>query len=497
MLKVRKAPTSNGATEVQVVFYKNREPRVVKHIGSGRTKEEIKSLYNHSHAWIAKKIWQLDLFTEKENHTQNDLRFLDATHQFAYKVLELVAARCGLDVNEHRFLFDFSIMRLIEPASKLRTITLLERYFEIKYSERTVYRKVLKLVEKKQQIEEIAIKSAREMLYDDLALVLYDVTTLYFETFKSDDLRSEGFSKDNKPQQPQIAVGLIVTRQGYPLSYELYSGKTFEGNTMLDILEKFMNNNGVKHPIIVADAAMLGHDNIVELKEKSLSYIVGARLGNTSLKIIKEAYKKLNGKDGKSIRIETDNGYLIIEFSRKRYNKDKYEMEKQILKAKRMIDEGVGVKRTKFVKQKTDANSYSLNETLIEKNKMLFGMKGYYTYLSKSIFSDKDVIERYHDLWHVEQAFRIAKSDLASRPVFHYKADAVRSHILICFTALMFAKFLEIEMKMSLKQIMNNIWFVTHAKLHNKKTGEIFLLKSEISPQAENMLNKLFKILSH
>jgi len=81
--------------------------------------------------------------------------------------------------------------------------------------------------------------------------------------------------------------------------------------------------------------------------------------------------------------------------------------------------------------------------------------------------------------------------------VFHYKADAVRSHILICFTALMFAKFLEIEMKMSLKQIMNNIWSVTHAKLHNKKTGEIFLLKSEISPQTENMLNKLLKILSH
>jgi len=90
------------------------------------------------------------------------------------------------------------------------------------------------------------------MLYDDLALVLYDVTTLYFETFKSDDLRSEGFSKDNKPQQPQIAVGLIVTRQGYPLSYEVYSGKTFEGNTMLDILDKFIKRNVVKRPIVVA-----------------------------------------------------------------------------------------------------------------------------------------------------------------------------------------------------------------------------------------------------
>lgn len=497
MYTIRESKTSSGATEVQVVFYENRETKLAKHIGSGKTKEEIKTLYLQAHAWIAKETGQLELFTIEECNTQNDLQFLGTTHQFAYKVLELVAARIGLDVNEHRFLFDFSIMRLIEPVSKLRTITLLERYFEIKYSERTVYRKVLKLVEKKTHIEEIAIKSALEMLDDDLALVLYDVTTLYFETFKSDELRSEGFSKDNKPQQPQIVVGLIVTRQGYPLSYEVYSGKTFEGNTMLDILKKFMNNNAVKHPIIVADAAMLSHNNIVDLKERNLSYIVGARLGNTSLKIIKEANEKLKGKDGKSIRIETDNGDLIIEFSQKRYNKDKHEMEKQILKAKRMIEEGVGVKRTKFVKQKTDVSSYSLNETLIEKNKMLLGMKGYYTNLSINIFSDKDIIERYHDLWHVEQAFRIAKSDLASRPVFHYKADAVRSHILICFTALMFAKFLEIEMKMSLKQIMDNIWSVTHAKLFNNKTGEYFLLKSEISPQKHKTLDKLFNILSY
>ncbi|MDP2302117.1 MAG: IS1634 family transposase [Ignavibacteria bacterium] len=495
-LKIRESKTSSGATSVQVVFYDKRKTIIAKHIGCGRSQEEIELLYKQGHAWIGAENRQLELFAQEENKGE-DLQFLGITHQFAYKVLESVATRCGLNVNEHRFLFDFAIMRLIEPASKLRTITLLERYFEIQYSERTVYRKVLKLIEKKQHIEEIAIKSAQERLYDDLALVLYDVTTLYFETFKSDNLRSEGFSKDNKPQQPQIVVGLIVSRQGYPLSYEVYAGKTFEGKTMLDILDKFTKRNGVKRPIVVADAAMLSHDNIVELKERNLSYIVGARLGNTSLKIIKEVHEKLKGKDGKSIRLNTDNGDLIIEFSQKRYNKDKYEMEKQILKAKRMIDEGVGVKRTKFVKQKTDVSDYSLNETLIEKNKMLLGMKGYYTNLSKSILSDKDVIERYHDLWHVEQAFRIAKSDLASRPVFHYRADAVRSHILICFTALMFAKFLEIEIKLSIKQIVDIIWSVTYAKLYNRKTGETFLLKSKITPQTQIILNSLFDHLSY
>lgn len=499
MLRIRRTKTSSGATAVQVVYYRKRKVIVAKHVGSGRSKAEIASLLKQGQAWIERKTSQMDLFLQNENkeHSKNDLQFLGTIHQFAYKALESVATKCGMDVNEDRFLFDFAIMRLIEPASKLRTITLLERYFEIKYSERTVYRKVLKLIEKKQLIEEIAIKSAQEKLNDDLALILYDVTTLYFETFKSDKLRIEGFSKDNKPQQPQIVVGLIVSRQGYPLSYEVFAGNTFEGKTMLDILDKFTKINGVKRPIVVADAAMLSHDNMVELKERNLSYIVGARLGNASLKIVKEAHEKLKGKDGKSIRLITDNGELIIDFSKKRYNKDKYEMGKQIQKAKKMIDEGAGVKRIKFVKQNNNASAYVLNEKLIEKNKMLLGIKGYYTNISKNIFSDKDIIERYHDLWHVEQAFRIAKSDLESRPVFHYRADAVRSHILICFTALMFAKYMEIKTNFSIKQIIDMIWSVTHAKLYNMKTAETFLLKSEITACEQKILDKFLWDLSY
>ncbi|QOJ28039.1 MAG: transposase [Ignavibacteriales bacterium] len=91
---------------------------------------------------------------------------------------------------------------------------------------------------------------------------MYDVTTLYFETFKGDELRLPGFSKDNKPQKPQIVVGLIVTRSGFPLSYEIFSGNTFEGKTMLKVLKNFTEINSVKRPIVVADAAMLGNSNI-------------------------------------------------------------------------------------------------------------------------------------------------------------------------------------------------------------------------------------------
>lgn len=498
-MSIRKTKTTSGSISVQIVYYKKRKVVLAKHIGSGRNKEEVELLIRKGKSWIEKNSMQLELFSResKSEVSLNDLQFLGVTHRFAYQQLERVAHQCGLDIREDQFLFDFAIMRLIEPTSKLRTITLLERYFDIIYSERTVYRKILKLGSNKGRIEAIAVKSAKEMLHEDLALVLYDVTTLYFETFKSDELRKEGFSKDNKPQQPQIVVGLIVTRQGYPLSYEVFAGNTFEGKTMLDVLDNFTKQNGVDRPIVVADAAMLSHENIEELKQRKLSYIVGARLANTSLKVIKDASNKLQKKDGKSIRIKTDNGDLIIEFSKKRYNKDKHEMGKQILKAQLLIDGKLAAKHTKFIKHKSKENQYVINEVLIEKATLLLGMKGYYTNIDSTLLSNKDIVTRYHDLWHVEQAFRIAKSDLASRPVFHHKTDAVKSHILICFTALMLAKYLEIKTKLPLRQIIDAIWMVTEAKLYNKVNKSTVTLQSELSLKSKNIIVKLNQFLSY
>ena len=380
---------------------------------------------------------------------------------------------------------------MIEPTSKLRTITLLNRYFDINYSERTVYRRLKELSNRKQKIEAIAIKCAQDILEEDFALILYDVTTLYFETFKDDGLRVEGFSKDNKPQQPQIVIGLIVSRQGFPVSYEIFSGNTFEGKTMLKVLDDFRKKNRVSRPIVVADAAMMSQENIEELKQRELSYIVGARLANTSMKIIEEANRKLKNKDGSTMRIKTDNGDLIIEFSTKRYRKDKHEMEKQLLKAKQIVEGKQPTKRIKFLKHKDKLNQYVLNESLIEKTKLLLGMKGYYTNIDDGILSNQDIVQRYHDLWHVEQAFRMAKTDIASRPVFHYKEEAIKSHILICFTALMIGKLLEIKTKLSLKRIIDAIWIITEAKMFDKTTKTEHVFQSEIMKDSIYIINKI------
>lgn len=327
--------------------------------------------------------------------------------------------------------------------------------------------------------------------------MLYDVTTLYFETFKSDELRVPGFSKDNKHQQPQIVVGLIVTRSGFPLSYEVFSGNTFEGKTMLAVLKNFVKINSVERPVVVADAAMLSHQNIQELIKEGFSYIVGARLGNMTWKMIDTISSKLERKDGKIIRQKTGDGDLIVQFSQKRYNKDKHEFEKQIERANESIEKSAPARNVKFVKLKNKKNEYILNNELIEKARKLLGLKGYYTSILKSELSNPEIIERYHDLWQIEKSFRIAKSDLATRPVFHYNSEAVRSHVLICFTALMMSKYLELTTGYSIRRINDAMKEIKEVVMEDAVTGRTFSKHSRPTPDSEPILRLLKEKVSY
>jgi transposase len=382
-------------------------------------------------------------------------------------------------------------MRLIEPASKLRTIFLLRRYFAVAYSERTVYRALHEMAKRKGDVEKIAVAFAKEKLSSNLALVLYDVTTLYFETFEKDELRVPGFSKDNKSQQPQIVVGLLVTREGFPLGYEVFKGNTFEGHTMLPVLEQFASVHGVSTPTVVADAAMISRDNVAKLKERGLSYIVGARLANAPPRIIEKISAALGEKDGAMTRSATDHGDLVCDFSAKRYRKDKVEAEKQIAKAEALVAKGEPGKRAKFVVKEDDKEAYMLNDALIAKAKLLFGVKGYYTNIPEDTLSNKEVVARYHDLWNVEASFRMAKHDLSTRPIFHRKEDAIRAHMVICFVALALGKSIELATGLSLRRFIDALWSVTDARIVDTTTEKEFMLRSPVDNAMKSMLKKL------
>src|SRR5690606_9061957 len=139
----------------------------------------------------------------------------------------------------------------------------------------------------------------------DFELVFYDVTTLYFETFQEDELRKNGFSKDNKSQQPQVLVALMVTKEGFPISYEIFPGNTFEGHTILPVVKSLIERHQIQTFTIVADAAMISYANVLEFNESKINYIVGARTANLPNELIDKISKSLNRKDGRNIRVET------------------------------------------------------------------------------------------------------------------------------------------------------------------------------------------------
>lgn len=488
---IRKIKTASKAIAVQVIKYENRKRVILKHIGSAHNKEEVHTLCNNAANWITKQTKQISLFHQQEEHfiPIEQCEYLGFQYTFLYEILLKLQAKLGYTYFGNKLLNDLVTIRIIEPASKARSLELLETYFNIKHRRQTLYNILPALLKLKDRIEELTINFAIKEFDFDFAIVFYDVTTLYFETFKADDFRKPGFSKDNKSNQPQIIVGLVVSKEGFPLVYDLFPGNTFEGHTLIPIIKGFKNKHNIKSLTVVADAAMISADNIANLKAAKIDYIVGARLGNLQANLLSSIDKQLPRTDSANIRLSTCLGYLICDFSKKRFAKDKLEMQKQIAKAKEILQHPGKTKKVKFIKT-TEAKN-QLNAELISKTNILLGIKGYYTNLHKKTCSNELVIERYHQLYKIEQVFRISKHDLKTRPIFHFKEDPIRLHILICFMALAVSKYIEIKTNLSIQAFLSECKKITDAKLLNNINNKIILKRVPLSDNITVLLQKL------
>jgi hypothetical protein len=493
MLYVRVVKTKGGSHSVQVIRYENSKRVIVKHIGTGSADEEINALSEIARSYIEDISQQLSLFAAVQLPDSvvmlSQCEYLGFYYTFLYDVLSAIQTQIGYTSQIDGMLNDLVIMRIVEPSSKLRSIELMETYFGIRHRRQRYYESALKWLELKDVVEKQTLDFAQRTYDFDFSLLFYDVTTLYFETFESDDLRKTGFSKDNKSQQPQILVALMVTGDGFPIAYEVFAGNTFEGHTMLPVIQSFIQKHKVQHFTVVADAAMISTANITALQSANINYIVGARLGNVPAQLLDDIDKNLLREDGRMIRIKTDNGYLICSFSRQRYKKDKYEMEKQIEKAKMLLSQPSKTSRVKFLK--TEEAKAKLNEDLIEKTTKLLGVKGYYTDIEESVADSKTIIERYHDLYKIEQAFRVSKSDLKTRPIFHFKEEPIKLHMLICFMALAVSKHIEIKAATSIRYFLTKCRKVTDARMLNKITKKEIRMRAEIPSDLRHIISKI------
>jgi len=235
---------------------------------------------------------------------------------------------------------------------------------------------------------------------------------------------------------------------GYPIGYDIFKGNTFEGKTLLPVLHKIEQQHEFGKPVVVADAAMLSKKNLQQLDEEQFPFIVGARIRNETQAMQEEIIQRCSGlRDGKSLVIKKDNGHrLIISYSDSRARKDVYNRQRGLKKLRQKVNSGKLTKEqlnnrgyNKFLRL-TGKVSIEIDEAKIAQASRWDGLKGY---LTNTTHSPELVIENYAQLWQVEKAFRISKTDLRIRPVYHYRRQRIRAHVLIAFVAYTIYKELE------------------------------------------------------
>ncbi len=345
------------------------------------------------------------------------------------------------------------LSRLIFPLSKLKTSSYLLRYHHVEVDISQIYRYLDKLDNgQKELVQRISYEHTLHLFGGKLSVVFYDVTTLYFEASDEDDLRKTGFSKDGKHNHPQIVLGLLVSLQGYPLAFDIFEGNKFEGHTMLPVVEAFKEKFRLEQLLIIADAGLLSNSNMELLLEKKYEFILGGKIKNESNKI-KQQVLSQEFQDGQSIIMQRDaHTRLIVNYSLNRAKKDASNRIRGINKLEKAIAKG---KLNKAHINNRGYNKYlrlegeliiSIDYEKFRADERWDGLKGYVT---NSKLSKEAIIENYKHLWQIEKAFRISKTDLRIRPIYHRLPGRIYAHIIIAFTAYKLYKELERQLKQS------------------------------------------------
>ena len=316
-----------------------------------------------------------------------------------------------------------------------------------------------------------------------------------------------GYSKDGKFNQAQIILSILVTKQGLPVGYQVYSGNTFEGNTLEDAVALIKEKHKINEIIFVADSGLISSKNIDELHSNDVSFIMGARIKNQTKKITaqilgKSAYKKIDNKQHetgllyKQIAIN-ENFTMTVTYSPKRAEKDKYDREVAIEKLKAKLKKSKNPKGLlsnfgykKFIKVQGEAD-LEIDEQKLKEAETWDGLKGIVSNTKKLTVLQQ--ITHYSGLWQVEETFRISKHDVKMRPIYHWTDKRIKAHIAICFMALSCMRFAEYEVaarykKISPAEIRRQLKQVQTSILKDNSTNKRYALPSKIQENAYKIL---------
>ncbi|ADU00710.1 transposase, IS4 family [Mycolicibacterium gilvum Spyr1] len=481
---VRKVRTASGAVAVQVMRKDGRRDVLVEHIGSAHTDAELGVLLERARQVASGDQDVLDFEVPARAQRVADVadwrhgtltlpagvpkgvvvapgRTAATSSRLLYDVIGGIYDWIGFDVVADAVFRDLVIARIVEPTSKMDSLRVLADLGAEPMSYKTIQRHLAK-VNTGNYRDAIATKCFTHAVdRGALSLLLYDVTTLYFEAENEDDLRKVGYSKERRVD-PQIVVGLLVDRTGFPLEIGCFEGNTAETTTLVPIITAFAQRHDLGDtPIVVAaDAGMLSATNLAALDEAGLGFIVGSRSVKAPIDLASHFHwngdvftdgqiiDTVTPRHAKSIVNDTNKRAepvwnadthagawrAIWAYSAKRARRDQKTLHAQEERAKAIVSGERAAKSTRFVK--TTAGGRALDEASLARAQSLVGLKGYVTNLGVEVMAASEVIAKYHDLWHVERSFRMSKTDLEARPMFHRTREAIEAHLTIVFTAL-------------------------------------------------------------
>lgn len=539
---VRKVRTASGAVAVQIVTRRGRQVEQVEHLGSARTDADLALLLAAAHDQLAPGQDALDLGVlptvaprledvadwTSGHHAPDQQAVLDseptsrrakaAAHRgrpatvnaggrvvstsslLLWQVLTDAYSRTGFDVLGDEAFRAMVLARIVEPTSKADTLRVLTGLGAPCPSLRTLWRSLKRCQDEDYRDKVSKACTAFSSAAGGLsALIMYDVTTLHFEVGDEDTgpaaLRKVGMSKEHRVD-PQIQVGLLVDPSGFPLEVHLFEGNTAETTTILPVLQKFQERHGVTGMVVVADAGMLSANNLNEIEDAGFSFIVGSRITKapydlaehftrhgdyfTDLQILESSRAMGSGSKKRQRRI-------VYQWSFKRSKRDNKTINAQIAKAEKVAAGTSPLVNTRFLK--VTGATKELDQATIDRARQLAGLKGYVTNLPPNVMDGATVIANYHQLWQVEASFRVTKSDLRARPVFHHEKDAIEAHLTIVFAALAVSRDLQTRTGVTIKKLVQTLRTARSATIHIN--GQRMTLDPELTEPVRTILDRL------
>jgi len=425
----------------------------------GRVDElNVKSIEN-----IAKKLLEIvDSDKRVEDKRLPNIKELDRVNYgfVAYKrvwkrfklddILDSLVEDKSLEYDFKRVVFSLVIDRLLNPKSKLALFC--NRFDYLKLNEdlklHNIYRSLDILAANKERIEKLLFERNKSLFNITTDIVFYDVTTFYYESKNENILKKFGYSKDGKFGDVQIVMGLLIDKKGLPIGYELFSGNTFDSKTMIKILDKLKKQFNIDTVVIVADRGLNSKINLKEIKKNGYDYIMSVsirKLDKNTKKVCLDKrnlrniittedsedglyaynyfgyYNKIEYEDEDKIKRDTLKEMMVVTYSDKRAKKDRFDRYKALQKAndailsndKSIFKQQKGFKRYILKSSKKECKTYSLGIDW-QKDKEDKTYEGFYAITTSKLDLDpQEVIESYHNLYKIEDSFKVLKANIS------------------------------------------------------------------------------------